>query len=270
MFVHGFWQNACYWNYVAPQLSNIDGTKGTLSLPTFASFSSQADEVIGATAGRGGGPSMRFVLVAHSLGGDVARLAAQRNPGMFRGSISIGAPHDGVPFVQTGSAFFVEAGALVYLVVPGLGPTLSTGLGVIGTYVQLTRCSVHAAMLDASPGSATLNAINAAPAIPGAAVVYHASNNWLFYRVVGDLQCSGCGPSWVRNVGGVYDGARICAGAGLIFGIVFPPALGAAYACGSVAAGIGGHRRALPERGLWRRDERWADTGVVAAVARGR
>ena len=82
--------------------------------------------------------------------------------------------------------------------------------------------------------------INQAAAIPGAAVVYHASNNWLLYRFVGDLRSPARGADYVRTVGAVYDNAVMCATVGAIFGSVLPGLLPAAIQCGKLAAGVGG------------------------------
>ena len=116
VLVHGFQANACAWSYVAPQIQGVSGTLAAVSVNTFGSYADQAASVMARVQAYGGSSGKRFVLIGHSMGGEVVRLAAQTSPAIIRGTITVGSPNQGAPLVNNAPYFLSFANAVAFAV----------------------------------------------------------------------------------------------------------------------------------------------------------
>lgn len=110
VLVHGFYANAAFWHPMKPELMAA-GWNNLFSLnlePVFAGideYARQLEDRIVEVCSRCGTDSV--VVVAHSMGGLVARACARRAPGRIRHLVCLGSPHQGtvlaslVPSVTT-------------------------------------------------------------------------------------------------------------------------------------------------------------------------
>lgn len=242
MLVHGFGSNACTWRTLAGRIS-ADGRVRAASLSWRNSYGIQADalrQALSANAPAG----TPFILIGHSQGGMISRLAAQRGPSQVRGILTIGAPNRGAPFARDWWIFGVTLAIASREVVPRFGPYLSSALGTSVTLTKMAQCipllGLTGSMCDANPDGTTVGGINSPtnPAIVGAAVVHHAGNDRLFYRMAGDFFCDGCGSSALSAVTSVYRTAVACTVVSGIFSILWPPLLDTALSCAAAWGAI--------------------------------
>lgn len=242
MLVHGFTSNGCAWKYLANGIV-ANGKVRAVSLPWSSSYSFQADRLRQEVAAEGT-TTLPFILVGHSQGGMVSRLAAQRGPASIRGVITIGTPNGGAPFARDFWKFGLALGAVSTVLPVRFGPALSSYVGTSVTLLKATACQVGSfwggSICDGNPDGGTVRGINstANPPIPGAAVVHHAGNDRLFYRMAGDFACAGCGTNATAAVTGLYRAAMTCTVVNGIFGFFFAPLWQSAWDCSLVWGSI--------------------------------
>lgn len=98
VLVHGFYANAAFWHPMKPEL-RAAGWNNLFSLnlePIFTSideYARQLEDRIVEVCTRCGTDSV--IVVAHSMGGLVARACARRAPGRVRRLVCLGSPHQG-------------------------------------------------------------------------------------------------------------------------------------------------------------------------------
>lgn len=98
VLVHGFYSNAAFWQVMKPVL-RAGGWNNLFSLnlePLFADideYARQLERRVEQACARCGSESA--VVVAHSMGGLVARACARRAPGRIRHIVCLGSPHRG-------------------------------------------------------------------------------------------------------------------------------------------------------------------------------
>ena len=178
LLVHGIFSDASTWNTLLPVLNDGTGTysASAISLSWENDLASQASIVSSYLTNSGVGSST--ILVAHSQGGLVSRLATLSTP--VAGILTIGTPHAGAPIVATGpglQAEFLELDLDEGLVaanmpdfcanypddetcqVPGQVVDVATGLlglAELGGDVWAQWTLGYADMQDMNPGSGTI------------------------------------------------------------------------------------------------------------------
>jgi pimeloyl-ACP methyl ester carboxylesterase len=121
LLVHGIFSDASTWNTALPVLNGTGSySASAINLTWQNHLDSQASDVSSYLTNSGVGPST--ILVAHSQGGLVSRIATRSTP--VAGILTIGTPHAGAPIVASGpglQADFLEIDvdeALVVLNMP--------------------------------------------------------------------------------------------------------------------------------------------------------
>lgn len=98
VLVHGFYSNAAFWHPMKPML-RAAGWNNLFSLnlePLFTGideYARQLEQRVEQACARCGTESV--IVVAHSMGGLVARACARRSPGRIRHVVCLGSPHQG-------------------------------------------------------------------------------------------------------------------------------------------------------------------------------
>ncbi|HEY4218862.1 MAG TPA: alpha/beta hydrolase [Gemmatimonadaceae bacterium] len=120
LLIHGIESNASTWDSTK-SLLNLSGSyaASAIGLTWTDHLSSQASAVSSYLSGTGVADST--ILVGHSQGGLVARIATRTTP--VKGILTIGTPHDGAPIVNSSSELILdesEIGLDEYLAVTNL------------------------------------------------------------------------------------------------------------------------------------------------------
>ncbi|HYK10707.1 MAG TPA: alpha/beta fold hydrolase [Gemmatimonadales bacterium] len=224
VFQHGLFNAGGVWSrmdgWLAPEFSF--GTTLLPSLSATARAQTQTDQLISDVAATG---QTHFLIVGHSMGGLIARRAAQERPDLFSGVLTVGTPHVGAFLALQSKA--VIANILTYLANelwygctsynedPGCAVAYFVASVGVSAAVEFAANALVPANIDLQPGSAFTTALNTATeTFPRVGIESYSPKRWVLARLGGDSQCFPENPTcggraWAKYANDAYWGARL-------------------------------------------------------------
>ncbi len=225
LFQHGIFSSGAAWTRMDGWLGQQFqfGTVVRPSLQYLQRIDTQRDQLAGILDQLG---SQRYIAIAHSQGGMVARRLGQARPELLQGVVTLSSPNNGAYIAKSSRQYVAEqlqrlgdrlyAGCLSPFDDPGC--LLWYLLAETGTANYLVDLAFDAALpvtQDEIPGSPFVQTLNATPeSFVRVGVENVANSRWVEFRFLGDLFCNpeaGCGGrAWASYTGAAYAGFRTC------------------------------------------------------------
>lgn len=233
LFQHGIFSSGAAWNRMDGWLGQQFqfGTVVRPSLQYLERIDTQRDQLAGLLDQLG---AQRYIAIAHSQGGMVARRLGQQRPELLQGVVTLSSPNNGAYIAKSSRQYVTEQ-------LQRLGDRLYDGcqspfddpgcllwylLAETGTAYYLTNLAFDAALPvthDEIPDSAFVQTLNTTPeSFVRVGVENVANSRWVEFRFLGDLFCNpeaGCGGrAWASYTGAAYAGFRTCTVLATIWG----------------------------------------------------